>query len=174
MLVKWLGALLILAAAAAWGNLQAAQLRRRVKELEEFRLGMRLLAAEIGYTSTPLPRALEHVQERLPGGGVSVFFTRAGELLRNPEVADANAAWSRAADEVKEELALTREDWPVLLRAGAGLGSMGRENQIKQLEAAEVQLASHAATAAARCESGEKMWRYLGVMGGLAVVILLL
>lgn len=65
MWAKWLGAFMILAAAATWGNEQAAVMRRRVKELEDFRLGLRLLSAEIGYTSTPLPRALENVHHRL-------------------------------------------------------------------------------------------------------------
>lgn len=65
MWFKWAGAILIVIAAALCGNLRAAQMQRRVKQLEEFRLAMRLLMAEIGYTATPLPRALEHVQERL-------------------------------------------------------------------------------------------------------------
>lgn len=174
MWAKWLGAFMILAAAATWGNEQAAVMRRRVKELEDFRLGLRLLSAEIGYTSTPLPRALENVHHRLSKTTVRNFFSETGRLLKEPEVGDATAAWSGAMDRVKHQLTLTQEDWPVLMRAGAGLGNMGRDHQIQQLEAAQMQLASHAATAAARCEGGEKMWRYLGVMGGLAVVILLL
>ncbi|MDW7651447.1 MAG: stage III sporulation protein AB [Bacillota bacterium] len=172
--VKWLGALLIIGAATAWGNQQAERMKRRVRELEEFRLALRLLTAEIGYTATPLPRALALVQNRLHGRPVRTFFSEACARLREPDVTDAADAWREAAASVRVQSALTGEDWPVLLRAAAGLGGLGRENQLQQLAAAEAQLAAHAASAAAQCESGERMWRYLGVMGGIAVVILLL
>jgi stage III sporulation protein AB len=174
MLYKWAGALLILAAATIWGNQQAAWLRRRVRQLEDFRLALRLLSAEIGYTATPLPRALETVAGRLRDPQVRQFFREAGERLRHPETGDASVAWLEAARSLQGQMALEKEDWPVLMRAAAGLGGLGRENQIQQLEAAEAQLASHTAEAAGHCQSGERMWRYLGVMGGVALVILLL
>ena len=174
MWVKWLGAALIVTAAIVWGNQQAAKLRYRVKQLEEFRLALRLLIAEIGYTATPLPRALEHVRNRLRDHQVQMFLLETCDLLGEPDVPDASAAWTMAAGRMKNSMYLLPEDWPVLLRAAAGLGGLGRESQIQQLEAAETQLASHVMAAAARCEQGEKMWRYLGVMGGTALVILLL
>lgn len=174
MWVKWTGALLIVAASVLWGNRQAAQLRRRLRQLEEFRLAMRLLTAEIGYTATPLPRALEHVRGRLRDEQVQHFLTEISREMSDPGVADASVAWVRAAGTCKGRMALESGDWPVILRAAAGLGSLGRESQMKQLEATEMQLAAHAAEAASQCERGERMWRYLGVMGGAAVVIVLL
>lgn len=175
MWFKVTGALLILTAAASWGNQQAARLRRRQKELDEFRLALRLLRAEIGYTSTPLPRALECVAERLRLSRVALFFSGVEQALRDTaHPADATAAWYEAIVCARERLELTAQDWSVLRRAAAGLGGLGREDQVLQLEAAEQQLAAHAAEAAERCAGGEKMWRYLGVMGGLALVILLL
>jgi stage III sporulation protein AB len=174
MLLKIVGGFLIVGTATVWGNQKAALLRRRVRQLEEFRLGLRLLTAEIGYTATPLPRALEEVRGRLREGQVQRFFAETGRLLRSPEVSDASVAWMEAGRMMRGQMALAAEDWPVLMRAAAGLGGLGRENQIKQLEAAEAQLASHTASAIGCCESGERMWRYLGVMGGVALVILLL
>ena len=35
-----------------WSNLQIAKLKARVQQLEAFRPGLRLLAAEVGYTAT--------------------------------------------------------------------------------------------------------------------------
>ena len=58
--------------------------------------------------------------------------------------------------------------------AAAGLGGLGRDDQLKQLAATEALLAAHAAEAAANFTGSEKMWRYLGVLSGMAVVILLL
>lgn len=174
MWFKWAGAILIVIAAALCGNLQAAQMQRRVKQLEEFRLAMRLLMAEIGYTATPLPRALEHVQERLNDERVKKFFTEIVLQLGRPEVRDASLAWQRAAEVCRGQLSLQAEDWPLIMRAAAGLGALGRESQLKQLEAVESQLADHTARAAASSAGSEKMWRYLGVLGGAALVIILL
>ncbi|MCR3922162.1 MAG: hypothetical protein NUK65_06560 [Firmicutes bacterium] len=174
MWIKWMGAFLILGAAMMWGNLQAAKLRARTRQLEEFRLALRLLAAEVGYTATPLPRALEQVSKRLEIAGVKAFFSSVCRQLQECIIADASVAWLEAARLVRDRLNLTSRDWTVLARASAGLGGLGREDQLKQLAAAEAQLASHVADAAALCASGEKMWRYLGVLCGMAVVILLL
>ncbi|HZK25849.1 MAG TPA: stage III sporulation protein AB [Oscillospiraceae bacterium] len=174
MWIKWLGAVLILAAALMWGNLQAAKLRARVRELEEFRLALRLLAAEIGYTATPLPRALEQVGKRLGNQGVQAFLAAVRQQLQDPQTADASTAWLAAVHSVKPLLCLTPEDWAVVARASAGLGGLGRDDQLKQLAAAETQLAAQAVEAAALCASNEKMWRYLGALSGLTVVILLL
>ncbi|MBS4030482.1 MAG: stage III sporulation protein AB [Clostridiales bacterium] len=175
MFAKWLGALLVLAAAAAWGERQAIRLRRRVVELEEFRLALRLLMAEIGYTATPLPRALEYVASRLKGSGVRSFFTEVRIQLAEPGlVDDASTAWSRVAAVKQETLALEADDWAVLTRVAAGLGALGRDDQVRQLELADAQLSSLATEATEVCRRGEKMWRYLGVFGGLAIVILLL
>ncbi|MBT9168911.1 MAG: Stage III sporulation protein AE [Syntrophomonadaceae bacterium] len=61
MYFKWAGAVLIVMATALWGNQQAAQMQRRVKQLEEFRLAMRLLMAEIGYTAAALTQAIVYL-----------------------------------------------------------------------------------------------------------------
>ena len=174
MWVKWMGAFLILGAAAQWGSSQASKLRQRVKQLEEFRLALRLLAAEVGYTATPLPRALAQIGTHLDTVGVRSFFTSVCNRLRESTNSDAASAWLAAATDVQGELSLTAKDWAVIARAAAGLGGLGRDDQIKQLVAAETQLAAHATDAIALCASGEKMWQYLGILSGVALVILLL
>ena len=62
------------------GEMKAARTRHRVAELEDFCLALRLLSAEIGYTSTPLPRALVQVASRLQRKPVRDFFLLAGEM----------------------------------------------------------------------------------------------
>ncbi|NLN07171.1 MAG: hypothetical protein GX167_06075 [Firmicutes bacterium] len=174
MWVKAFGAMLILSATIMWSNTEIAKLRGRLRQLEEFRLALRLLAAEIGYTATPLPRALEQVACRLETDAVQSFFLSVAGRLQGEAAADAGAAWLETVRNLQSRLQLTAKDWAVLSRTAAGLGGLGREDQLKQLNAAEAQLASHAAAAAAQAASGEKMWRYLGVLSGLGVVILLL
>jgi len=172
---KWVGLVLVLGAFYGLGELKASQTRRRVAELEEFRLALRLLSAEIGYTSTPLSRALISVAGRLRREQVREYFLVAGELLGGQgRLAEAAQSWAAAAERQRSALALTDDDWAALLRGAAALGTLGRADQVRQLELAGGQLAELAAEAATRCREGEKMWRYLGALGGLAVVILLL
>jgi len=172
---RWAGVLLVFVASLSFGELKAAQTRRRVAELEDFCLALRLLSAEIGYTSTPLPRALVQVAGRLQRKTVQDYFLLAGELLNGEgRLAEAGFSWKTAAERKRGSLALTGGDWAALLRGATGLGALGREDQLRQLEMAGRQLSDRCADAAARCRDGEKMWRYLGALGGLAVVILLL
>ncbi|MCL5982751.1 MAG: stage III sporulation protein AB [Firmicutes bacterium] len=172
---RWVGLVLVLGAFYGLGEFKASQTRRRVAELEEFRLALRLLSAEIGYTSTPLPRALAMVSGRLQREPVREFFLLAGEFLGGEgRLAEAAHSWAAAAERQRGILALTGDDWATLLRGAAGLGALGRSDQVRQLELAGGQLAELAAEAASRCRDGEKIWRYLGALAGLAVVILLL
>jgi stage III sporulation protein AB len=172
---RWAGVFLVFAASYSLGELKAAQTRRRVAELEDFNLALRLLAAEIGYTATPLPRALVQVAGRLQRKAVRDYFLLAGELLTGENrLSEAALSWRTAAERRRGSLALTGEDWAALLRGAAGLGALGRNDQVRQLEMAGRQLSERCAEAAARCRDGEKMWRYLGALGGLTVVILLL
>ncbi len=175
MIIKWIGALLVFIAAVAWGESQAAKLRRRGTELETFRLALRLLMAEIGYTATPLPRALGYVATRLRSSGVRSFFSEVRAcLIESEQGDDASAVWTRVVAKKQNILALTAVDWEVLNRVAAGLGTLGRDDQVRQLELADMQLSAQAAEAAEACRRGEKMWRYLGMFGGLAIVILML
>ncbi|NLM52536.1 MAG: hypothetical protein GX197_06925 [Firmicutes bacterium] len=174
MLAKCVGALCILSASLWWSNLQIAKLKARVRQLEAFRLGLRLLAAEVGYTATPLPRALKQVAKQLGVESVSAFFQAVCRNLQEEKFSDATGAWLAAIEAKRENLQLTANDWMILSRAAAGLGGLGRDDQLKQLAAAETQLAAQAAEAAAAFAGSEKMWRYLGILSGLAVVILLL
>jgi stage III sporulation protein AB len=174
MWAKVFGAMLILSATVLWSNAEIAKLRGRVRQLEDFRLALRLLAAEVGYTATPLPRALEQVACRMETEAVQSFFLSVARRLQGAAAADAGAAWLETVRHLQNRLQLTAKDWTVLSRTAAGLGGLGREDQLKQLGAAETQLAAHATAAAAQAAGGEKMWRYLGVLTGMAVVILLL
>ena len=174
MFVKCIGALCILSASMWWSNLQIAKLKARVQQLEAFRLGVRLLAAEVGYTATPLPRALGQVAKQTEAEGVSAFFHVVSHNLQEEKFSDAAAAWLAAVETMRGRLQLEAKDWMVLSRAAAGLGGLGRDDQLKQLAATEALLAAHAAEAAANFTGSEKMWRYLGVLSGMAVVILLL
>jgi len=175
MVFKLLGACLIMCAGLGFGGRQADKLRSRVAELDEFRLALRLLIAEVGYTATPLPRALDNVIVRLRNPEVHSFFQEVCKGLKSSrQVADATIAWTEAAARVRGELNLRDDDWAVILRAAAGLGCLGRENQVKQLELADSQLALISSEASAVSRKNEKMWRYLGALGGISLVIILL
>lgn len=173
MIGKTLGAVFIVLSAFLLGEQQAARLRRRVAQLAEFRLALKLLAAEIGYTATPLPLALRGITARLRRPDVVLFFQEAASALGEEGIPDAEAAWSKAAERARRKLELSGEDWAAVHRAAAGLGGLGRESQVKQLEMAELELARLMTEAAAGCREKEKMWRYLGVLSGMALVILL-
>ena len=120
---RWAGVLLVFVASYGLGEMKAARTRHRVAELEDFCPALRLLSAEIGYTSTPLPRALVQVASRLQRKPVRDFFLLAGEMLNGEgRLAEAALSWAAAEERQRAALALTGEDWAALLRGAAGLG----------------------------------------------------
>jgi stage III sporulation protein AB len=72
----------------------------------------------------------------------------------------------------KEELALKRPELETLEALFANLGIMDREEQQKSINLAEYQLTRIQEDAQELSAQNVKMYRYLGICGGLALILI--
>jgi stage III sporulation protein AB len=167
-----LGAALVLGASAALGHLLARPYRRRPRELAALQVALHRLATEVRY-AVPLPQAL-----RAAGSGacppVRRLFEGAAEQLGSPRGATAAEAWEQALAAADPLSAWLPADRQILLDLGHVLGASGRAEQRRHLEHSLERLAAAEAEARAEAERQARMWVYLGVLGGAALVILCL
>lgn len=153
------------------GILKARQVKRRPREIREMINALVLLDTEIYWGVTPLPEAFGVLKKRTETPWQE-FFAESEEKLRNGE--NASSAWEKTIRQHKKKCCLTEEDWKIIGEIGKGLGRSDRNEQHKQLEIAQRHLNSIDEKARQQADSKAKMWSYLGFLGGMAVVIIMI
>lgn len=172
-MLKLLGALMVIFSCSLMGMTVASNYRRRPGEIRALQNALQLLETEISYGATPLPDALTYVAERCDRR-VSPLFGGTGRELLTMRGKTAREAWAMALEEYYPRSALNRSDRTVLLELGNSLGISDREDQIKHLALAREQLKLEQAKAEEDSARNTRVYHYLGFLGGLTVVLILI
>lgn len=171
-MIKVLGALLILLSGTAVGFIQATKYIDRPKELRTLIHALQRLETEIDYGQTPLPEAFTLMSGSIDEPINKLFLTMTN-LLQGEEELSLQEAWSRAIEENWSSTSLKSREKEVLLRIGSVLGMSDSENQRKHIELAKIQLKAEEASAREEQDKFVKMWRSLGALGAVLIVILM-
>ncbi|TCP52837.1 stage III sporulation protein AB [Tumebacillus sp. BK434] len=171
-MIKLLGSIIILLVATLFGFRMASRYAERSKQLRLFITALKLLETEILYAATPLSDAAAKIGERVPGP-VGTFFAELGHKLREGQGVTAGEIWRDTLERHKATLRLKAGDRGVLHSFGQTLGISDRQDQIKHIQLAIAHLGTEEQGAREEQSKNEKMWRYLGALMGLTLVILL-
>lgn len=149
----------------------AHRIRRRPLELRECSMALALLDTEIVWGATPLPEAFSILKERTdkPWQG---FFEELQERVGRGD--SACTAWKETMLAQNAHFCLKPEDWNVIGDVGKGLGRSDRNEQHKQIELVQRQLIIMKEQAETWSGKQAKMWSYLGFLGGIAGVLILI
>ncbi|ATY84394.1 stage III sporulation protein AB [Kyrpidia spormannii] len=172
-LLQWVGSAFVLTASAGLGFYKAERLRKRVEALRSVQAGLQLLDTEIAFSATPLPRALARIA-RVCAPPAAVIFADAAEGLESRPEVGAGVHWEAAVGKRCAELALAPADEEILVQFGRTLGVSDREDQRKHIRMALERLSVQEREAAGEAAQRVRMWRSLGILAGLAVVVLLM
>lgn len=165
------GCIALIAGCGCLGLWLAYRIRRRPLELRECSTALALLDTEIVWGATPLPEAFCIVKERTdtPWQG---FFAELQERLQRGE--SASTAWKETVITQNAHFCLKPEDWHVIGDIGKGLGRSDRTEQHKQIELVQRQIILIKEQAEIWSGKQAKMWSYLGFLGGIAGVLILI
>lgn len=172
-MMKLTGALLILFAATMLGFLQSAQYAKRPRQIRALMQALQSLETEILYGFTPLPHALNKIGRSLEAP-IADLFTETAAQLSSSKGMSTKEIWDERVKSFWPETALGTNERSTLLQLGEHLGLSDREDQRKHIRLAMEQLKSEEVRARSEQLRYEKMWKSLGVLGGLLVVILLI
>ncbi|AMX82932.1 stage III sporulation protein SpoAB [Geobacillus subterraneus] len=170
--MKWLGALLILAASTWTGFAAARMLYERPRQLRQLKAALRALEAEVMYGHTPLAEASVHIARQTAAPMCELFF-RFAEALRTEETSVVEA-WEKSLQALWGKTALKQGELEVMKQFGATLGQYDRLTQQKQIALALAHLEREEAEALDNQARYAKMAKSLGVLAGLLLVILLM
>ncbi|XID94142.1 stage III sporulation protein SpoIIIAB [Paenibacillaceae bacterium WGS1546] len=175
-MMKFLGVLLVLFAGTMIGLVQSARYAARPRQIRELLHALQRLETEIGYGQTHLPEALKRISAQL-SSPLSAVFASISDSLANEAASSGETVreiWEKSIVAGWPSTAMKTPEKEAMLRLGETLGGSGREDQLKHLRLAAIQLQAEEAAAREDQRRYEKLSRSLGMLGAALVVILMI
>ncbi len=173
MTVKIIGICLILCSSTAIGFECSSRLKERIGELESIRKLLLMLRGEIKYSHSTLSEAFYTIGKRLKSS-YGVFLLKAAEEMDSMEGQTLAQIWENCVNGELKESALKKEDKEKLIHLGSQLGYLDTEMQISTIELYLEQVQEEIKNATENFKRNGKLYRTLGVMAGIFLVILMI
>ena len=150
------------------GILISRKYTNRVNELKEFKNALNLFKTKIRYTYEPIPEIFSEISENISPCVSTVFKQAAGKM----DVLAAGEAWNLALK--MDNLNINEEDRNALKNLSKLLGKTDLQGQLSQIEMTSDFLDEQILKAERERNKNEKMYRTLGMILGMAIVIILI
>jgi stage III sporulation protein AB len=171
-MLKFVGGVLIIGAAALLGFLQAAHYERRPKQIRLLISALQRMETEIIYALTPLPEAFASLSKQI-AEPVSSLFRLTSERLLTTVGTSTREIWQITVKDVWKRTSMKQAEQEVVLQLGSVLGLTDRGDQVKHLRLAVSQLQTEETESRDEQRRYGKMWKSLGVLIGALIVILM-
>ncbi len=173
MMLKIVGGFLTIAASTMIGLIYSINLSKRPLELLTLCGMMEMLETQLKYFSSILSDAFYEISKSTDST-VSIFFCDASKIMKNDGNIPAAVAWRESVEKNIKLTSLNKEDMNVLISFGKSLGNTDLEGQIKNIKFIVEQLKIQWSKAESSRKKDEKLYKNLGFLGGLAIVIILI
>ena len=161
----------ILIGSTSIGFLISKGYKNRVLELRCFSNLINILQNKIKFTHKPLCDVLEEVSNIKTNARISQIFKKTAKNLENQTCEEA---LDKAITEEKVFLNLNTEDIELIKILGTVLGKTDIDGQMSEINQFNVLLANQIAKAEQEQLKNEKMYKSLGTIVGLVIVIILI
>lgn len=168
MIIKIVLLFLVFLCCSYIGITISSQYKKRVEELKEMKKSFIAIETKMKYTYEVLPEIFKEVSVGLKEN-IKNIFEKARLLM---EEKTAKEAWVEALENTKTNM--TKEDVEILKGYGKLLGKTDIEGQVSQIELTNEFLETQIKKAEQELIKNEKLYKTLGTVSGLAIVILLI
>ena len=172
MFIKLFGALIVIASTFMAGVFFSERELMRIEDLEELRRGLGLLKGEVDFCLRPMGEALILVGGRLKGG-VSELFIKAGEAMEKRQGESAGDIWEKTITSLADSLFFNTKDLEHIGAFGESLGHLDRNSQVKDIDLTEKFIVEEILKAQEGFSKNSKLYKSLGFLGGVFIVIVL-
>lgn len=163
--------LIILLTSSMIGFLYGGTFSKRAKNILDLEYCVRILESEILVGNTPLPVALNNAYIKGKGEISSIFKILKDDLLIEGRE-DIYHSFLNLKDILESRYLLKREDIEVLMFLGQTLGKTNREDQEKNFIFVKDQLNELTLHANLEKARNQKLYRSLGVLTGIGIIII--
>ena len=171
IVIKTLILFMIFGASTAIGVIISNKYKNRVSDLREMRNALGMFETKIRYTYEPIPEIFRQIYENLKSNtsNISNVFKIASENMKYKPAGDA---WNLALDICSTDM--NKEDIKTLKGLNKLLGKTDAEGQISEIELTTSFLDIQITQAIKEKEKNEKLYKTLGIIAGIAIVIILI
>lgn len=166
-MLKIIGSVIIILTCAGLGFEKADEELQHLKQLEELKKLFVLIRSEISYSKAPFGKVFQKISKNAE----DVFgdwMQMLADQLEERKNGTFQEVWEQAIEEYLEKSRLTKQELAELKQIGNSLGYLETwDLYLEQLEITIRQTRKETA-------SKQKLYRSMGVMGGLFLVIILL
>jgi len=150
------------------GILLSKKYSNRVRELQEFKNALNIFKTKIRFTGEPIPEIFKEISDNINSNIGSVFRIASTQM----KLVTAGEAWNIALD--TNLLNIDDEDKNILKNLSKLLGKTDLEGQISQIELTSSFLDEQISKAEREKNRSEKMYRSLGIILGITIVLILM
>lgn len=168
--IKWISLMLIFILSALLGNIISKKYKDRVKELKEIKTILNTIETKIKFTQQPLTVIFQELGEETNNKTNMIFK----EIYQSIQYESLEKAWNKAILNNREKLNLIDEDIKIIKGMGKNLGKTDVEGQIKEIETAKEFIITQIEKAEEEKIKNEKMYKTLGGIVGIGIVIILI
>lgn len=172
MLLRLLGTVAIMVGSVGLGLYFSSREDFRARELLEFKRALLILSSEIDFMATPISMACANIAHRIEGEMANLFKDFAS-LLEKATGETASQIWDRALVAIKEKTFLSPEDQNMLKGFGKTLGYLDKQMQQNAINYTISYIDETLGAIQAKGAQTKRMYRSLGVIGGLLITIIL-
>lgn len=173
MVLKWIGAMMVIVSSGALGFTCSGRLRKRLSQLRAVRQILYMLKGEISYSASTLPEAFSHIARKTPPP-FREFLERVSGRLKALEGENLELVWQQEIQRIRKRTSLTGADIEEWEDLGGRLGYLDRTMQLQLIDLFLSQWEEKIRLLEKECGKTCRLYQYLGVLAGLMLAVVLL
>ena len=170
IIFKYTILLLIFLLVSIIGNLVSKKYKNRVEELKDFKEFCNILESKIKFTYEPLGEVFEEIIEIVPKKMKEILKCTSTSIKEK----GFKKAWENSIDIHRGKLNLKDEDINIIKKLSNMLGKTDIAGQISEINLTMDFLDTQIKEAEFECRKNEKLYKSLGTIVGLSIVIILI
>ncbi|MBR2499515.1 MAG: stage III sporulation protein AB [Clostridia bacterium] len=165
-MIKILGIILIFIACYGFAQKRITKSRKKSSQLSSLISGLKEIADKISFLGEPLYEIISSVNQH----NNNIFFSEILSILSDDKKVSMETAWKEALE--SKEIALSEDAKEVLLLLGKTIGRQTAQKEEENIGFCIEKLSSILAEEEQLLKKNTKMIQSLGIVSGLAIVIL--
>lgn len=169
--IKWTSLFVIFILSTLIGNKIASKYKNRVRELNDLKTILNTIQIKIKFTQEPLVDIFKEIYEEESVDSIKKLFKCVSENLEKMSMENA---WKKSIEQNKDKFNLNKEDLSILERIGNNLGKTDIDGQMKEIEVTKEFIDIQLEKAEEDRKKNEKIYKTLGGIAGIGIVIILI
>lgn len=173
MIIKLLASICIIVSGFMFGVNMSAQQKIRMNELNCVKKAFLILKSQINYSLETLPVALINIAKKSEYP-INIIFKSISERLVQKDKKSIADIWSEEFKTNSQNTHLSKEDIETIADFGKALSSLDRKLQINNIDIVIEYINKTIEVIADKNEIESRMYRSLGVLGGILLAVMMI